>query len=170
MISLCLFNHKTLLRSYSFSISPCMSWSSRLYLSFCSIISSSLIIDRNGSGNKTYTLVINIIIHRLSKEASLMSTVKTKCLRRKYINIPPIYRASSWPKLMVDINKAYIVPSIFSGQILQARTRIGSMFSSATSCISKVSLSEKASSGIPNLTFSLNRLENCVLPCHLQNL
>lgn len=44
----------------------------------------------------------------------------------------PIYPETTLPKLIADINKAYIVPSIFFGHILHAKTKIGIVFNSPT--------------------------------------
>ena len=46
--------------------------------------------------------------------------------------IAPIWPAIIDPRLIVDINKAYIVPSIFLGHILQAKTNNGIVFNSPT--------------------------------------
>lgn len=113
-------------------------------------MSYSLIFFKNGKGNKTYTLVNRIIIHKLANDCSLISKNKYHKLRKKYINIPPHYLANNYPKLMVAINNAYIVPSILEGHILHANTKIGSIFNSAINYIKRVSHKENTSSGIPN--------------------
>ena len=71
-----------------------------------------------------------------------------------YIKIPPIYFPNSYPRLMVDMSSAYIVPSMFDGQILQASTSIGRVFSSPTMWIRMVSAKQNGLSGNPILTFS----------------
>ena len=74
---------------------------------------------------------------------------------RKYINIPPIYLAINYPKFIVLINKAYMVPSILGGHILQDSTNIGSILSSATVYTNTVSSNENTSSLIPYFKFAL---------------
>lgn len=68
---------------------------------------------------------------------------------RKYVRIPPIYLEKISPRFQVAINTANIVPSIFFGQILQARTKIGVKFNSPTIYMIALSPKLKALSGIP---------------------
>lgn len=84
----------------------------------------------------------------MANDYSFISKYKD-ILRKKYINIPPNYLANNYPKLIVAINNAYIVPSILEGHILHANTKIGSIFNSAINYIKSVSHKENASSGIP---------------------
>jgi hypothetical protein len=55
----------------------------------------------------------------------------------------------------VLINKAYIVPSILGGHILQDSTNMGNIFNSATVYTSTVSINENTSSLIPYFKFAL---------------
>ena len=70
-------------------------------------------------------------------------------------SIEPFYIYKLLPKLIVLINIAYIVASIFLGHIRHANTKIGIKFNSATNCNIMESPIQKNLSFIPHSTFFL---------------
>ena len=80
--------------------------------------------------------------HKLSKLFSVIPNINIKPLP----NNPEIIE----PKLTALVSIAYIVPSIFLGHILQAKTNIGSKFNSEIMVVTKLSHIQKTLSGIPS--------------------
>jgi len=101
----------------------------------------------NIKGITVVAFAINIEIHKLSKLFSVISN--------KYAINPPNYYAIKPPKFKVLIITAYIVPSIFLGQILHAKTNKGNVFSSPITYIMTESPKQNNLSGIPNSVFFL---------------
>lgn len=73
----------------------------------------------------------------------------------KYVKIPLSYPDTIPPKFKVDINKAYMVPSISLGHILHARTKRGIQFISPAIYIMTLSPKVNNLSGIPISRFYL---------------
>lgn len=67
----------------------------------------------------------------------------------------PNYPAKKDPKFIVAISIAYIVASIFFGQILHANTKIGNKFNSPINYSITESPKQKNLSSIPHSTFFL---------------
>jgi hypothetical protein len=88
---------------------------------------------------------------KLNKPSKLVSVIPKLLLKAA-----PKFTEIIEPKFNVDISKAYMVPSILLGHILQAKTNSGIVFNSPTTIIIAESPIVNNLSGIPYSKFFLS--------------